>query len=192
MPRFKTGTWLVVAVLTAAVVAGVAFAQQGGPGGGRAAQGAARFGRGQGGQFDAAAMRRMISERMRNILGASEEEWTILGPRVEKVQNLMREVRGSRMAAMFRRSGPGGRGGQPGGTPAQPAAEVSPVQKATDELEATLADEAAGSDVIRQKLTALRAAREKAQQQLDAARKELREVVTLRQEAQLVLMGLLD
>jgi len=169
MPRFKTGTWLVVAVLTAAVVAGVAFAQQGRPGGGRAAQGAARFGRGQGGQFDAAAMRRMISERMRNILGASEEEWTILGPRVEKVQNLMREVRGSRMAAMF-----------------------SPVQKATDELEATLADEAAGSDVIRQKLTALRAAREKAQQQLDAARKELREVVTLRQEAQLVLMGLLD
>ena len=41
-------------------------------------------------------------------------------------------------------------------------------------------------------LKAVREEREKVKQALDVAQKELREVITLRQEAQLVLMGLLD
>jgi len=47
-------------------------------------------------------------------------------------------------------------------------------------------------DEIRQKLDALRRAREKARKQLVKAQQELRKVLTFRQQARLVLMGLLD
>ena len=45
---------------------------------------------------------------------------------------------------------------------------------------------------IKSKLTVLRKAREKAKRELAKAQKELSELLTVRQEAQLVLMGLLD
>ena len=44
---------------------------------------------------------------------------------------------------------------------------------------------------IKEKLTALRKAREKAEQELTKAQEELRKVLTLHQEARLVLIGFL-
>jgi hypothetical protein len=54
------------------------------------------------------------------------------------------------------------------------------------------ADEGAKPEEIKAKLTALRAAKEQARQDLVKARQDLRQLMTLRQEAVLVLNGLLD
>ena len=59
-------------------------------------------------------------------------------------------------------------------------------------LRELLQDEKAPVDQIKARLTALRAAKQRAVQQLMNARQGLRELLTLRQEAVLVLNGLLD
>mgnify|MGYP001074398676 CR=1 FL=1 len=59
-------------------------------------------------------------------------------------------------------------------------------------LQTTLENKDASADDIKAKLTALRTSRAKKEADLKSAREELRKVLTLRQEAQLVLMGMLD
>jgi len=59
-------------------------------------------------------------------------------------------------------------------------------------LKETLESSTASSKQIRQKLAAFRKAREKATKQLAKAEKELRDVLTAQQEAQLVVMGMLE
>ena len=66
------------------------------------------------------------------------------------------------------------------------------MQKASADLQSTLEKDAPSAAEIKAKLTALRGAREKAKQNLIKAQQELREVLTLKQEAQLVMMGMLD
>jgi len=66
------------------------------------------------------------------------------------------------------------------------------VEKATEQLRTTLENTSAKPEDIKNQLTTLRKAKEKHKQQLAAAQQELRKIVTVRQEAQLVLMGLLD
>lgn len=69
---------------------------------------------------------------------------------------------------------------------------VSPVDRGRSELSGVLADKGASADQIKAKLTALRAAQLGAAQELTRARQNLRQILTLRQEATLVLNGLLD
>ncbi len=133
--------------------------------------------------------RRRMADRMREQLGATEEEWKVLQPRIEKVQQLQRQSRGGFMR--FGRRG-GRRPGEGQRPQAAPEREQSEVEKKTEALRNLLEDKASTPQAIKAGLDALRAAREKAQQDLAAARKELRAIVTVRQEAQLVLMGLLD
>lgn len=182
-------SWRVVAVLAVVTVvggllAGTAYCQQGGGGG--------RGGAGGRGRFDPEQMRQQRAERMREALGATDEEWQVLEPLVQKVQTLSAQARvGGGGMRMRRRGGAdaaggGGRGG-PGAEEPQ-----SELQQAQSALQETLANTNASAADISAKLKVLREAREKARQELDVAQKELREVITLRQEAQLVLMGLLD
>ena len=70
--------------------------------------------------------------------------------------------------------------------------ERTPIEKATEELQAALEDEGTTPEQIKERLTAYREAREEARKELAKAQEELREVLTLRQEAQLVLMGTLE
>jgi len=65
-------------------------------------------------------------------------------------------------------------------------------ERICEELQLLLQVTGAGPDEIRQKLDVLRKAREKARKQLVKAQQELRKVLTFRQQARLVLMGLLD
>lgn len=133
-------------------------------------------------------MRQRMMERIKEALAPTDEEWQVLEPRVDKVQTL------SRQASMRRGMG-GAMGGRRGrGGPEAPAEtrELSGPEKAVQELQTTLDNTEAKPEEIKAKLTALREAREKAKQELAEAQEALREVVTLRQEAQLVLMGLLD
>lgn len=170
------------------------FAGRGGPGGQR--QGMDREERRE-------RFREMIMDRLREHLDSTEEEWKVLGPRVEKVSELSRQLQGragrGMMRLMFQRRGPGGRGGGPGGPGGrdrgpgvQQEAELQPIERATEDLQEIVDSEGASPQDIQEKLTALRKAEDKMEQELDKARAKLREVVTLRQEAKLVLLGMLD
>ena len=139
--------------------------------------------------------RTRIEDQLRERLGATEEEWKVLQPRMDKVQQLMRQSRAG-LRGMFGMTGRGGRGRR-GGDDRQPAEgtterESSDVEQKTEALQSLLDDETSSAPSIKAALAALRKARQKAQDELAVARKELREVVTARQEAQLVLMTLLD
>jgi hypothetical protein len=129
-------------------------------------------------------MRQMMEQRMREQLGASEAEWKTLGPRVMKVDELNRQISGSGRGGMF---GGGRRGGSGGGR----EGEMTALEKATQQLRNALRN-STGPEGIKQQLAALRAAREAAKKELVVAQQELKKSVNLNQEAQLVLMGLLD
>jgi len=159
---------------------GTGTADQAAPGGG---QRGGQPGAGGDRQFDPAKMREMMEQRTREQLGATEAEWKTLGPRVMKVDGLTRQLSGGR-SGMFS----GGRRGAEG----EQQGEMTALEKASQALRTTLRNEAATPDEIKKQLAALRTAREAAKKDLAVAQQELRKSVNIRQEAQLVLMGLLD
>ena len=128
------------------------------------------------------------AERMTEKLGITADEWKVLAPRVQKVQTLLRDAQPSRMMMGGRR----GRGGQGGAGANGAEVKLSPVQTATEALRKLLEDKAAKAPQIKSKLADLRMAREKARQELAVARKALRDVLSVRQEAQMSLDGILD
>jgi len=195
----KKTPWIVVTILVIVglLLVGTSLSQPGQ----RGQRGQRGTGQAPGGrQFDPERMRQMMEQRMQEMLGATDTEWKVLGPRVMKVQELSRQAGGGGRGMMFgrgMRGGPGGQGG-PGGTrpggrgPGGMNRELTEVEKAQQALQTTLDNTAATPDAIKKELTILRAAREKAKQEFAKAQQDLRQVLTLRQEATLVLMGMLD
>jgi hypothetical protein len=110
-------------------------------------------------------------EDIKGQLGVSEEEWKVIQPRVEAVYNLLHPK------PQF-----GGRN----------ARQMSPVDQRKNELREILNKKDAPADQVKAKLTAVRAAQLNAAQELTRARQDLRQILTLHQEATLVLNGLLD
>ena len=163
---------------------------QGGFGGG---QGGQRGQGGQGGQIDFQA--RML-EMAKTQLNATDAEWAKIEPPLKKVMTLSNQAnaRGMGMGMAGRGSRQGGQGqGQGGQAPdQQPAREQSEVQKASAALTEVLQNESATAEEVTAKLTALRTAKEAAQKELAAAQAELKKTVNVRQEARLVLMGMLN
>jgi len=148
-------------------------------------------------QRDPEQMQRMMTERMKGQLGAGDEEWKVIQPRLQKVMNLSRQVNARGRGMMF--GGPGGMGGrgQTGGQRTrpgtdQPQQELSALEKATQGLQDALSSENAKPEDIKAKLTALRTAKEKATKDLTAAQNELKKDLTVKQEAILVLSGYLN
>jgi len=142
-------------------------------------------GRGQQGQR---SQGRSDAERMQERLGATEAEWKVLGPRVMKVSELSRQLRGG---GRGNQRG-GSRGGRPDSQQNAPARQPSAIEVAQEQLRALLDNTSATPGQIRQRVAALRTARKQVQQQLVVAQKNLIQIVTVRQEAQLIIMGLLD
>ena len=66
------------------------------------------------------------------------------------------------------------------------------LDKATDQLQTMLNNESAKDEDIEKQLSVFRTARDKAKKQLAEEQQKLQKQVTVRQKAQLVLMGLLD
>ena len=204
----KTILGIVAVALMGLLLASQTLSQPGqrGQRGGAQAQQGQRGQRGgmQGGrQFDPERMRQMMDQRMREQLGATEQEWKVLGPRVTKVMELSRQTRGGGRGGMMfggmggrggmMPGGMGGRGAGPGGgRPGAPDRQLTAVEKAQEQLRTLLDNTSATPDQIKKQLTALRTAREKAKQQLATAQQDLRKIITVRQEAQLVMMGMLD
>jgi DNA repair exonuclease SbcCD ATPase subunit len=159
-------------------------------------QGQGRRQRGQGGQgggnFDPAQMRSQFLQRIKEQLGATDEEFAALQPKLEKLMTAQRDTRGGGggRGGFGRRGGGGGQGGNTNDPNAQQ--NQSAVAKAQAELRTVLDNKDSKPEEIKTKLTALRDAREKAKADVSAAQKDLRELLTQRQEAVLVNMGFLD
>lgn len=158
-----------------------ALAQQGG--------GGDQGGRGGRGNFDPAQMRERLMNMLKERLGASDEEWKVLQPKLEKVTTAQREARVGGM---------GGFGGMGGGRPGGEGREArvpeneTAMAKASRELRQVVADENATAAMITEKLEAFRAAKKKANEALAEAQKELKELLTPKQEATLVTWGMLE
>jgi hypothetical protein len=145
--------------------------QRGGPGGpGGQARGQARGGM----DFQARMM-----EQAKTELAVSDDAWKKIEPLIGKVVTLNNQVNARSMR--------GGRQGQ-----GQPQAEQNEIMKASMALRALSQDDTASMDDIKAKLAELRAAKDKAKAELTKAQDELKKNLDVRQEAKLVLMGLLN
>lgn len=159
---------------------------------------------------DMASRMAEFQKRMMNIykenLGASDTEWKIIEPKLNKVLEIQRQSRFSGMRGMMGRGmmgrGRGGdrgsrggadRGGDRGGRGSRESDRPeTEIQKASAALADVLEKKSSTSEQIKAKLLELRKAKEKAKQTLAAAQKDLKSVLTVRQEATLVSSGILE
>jgi hypothetical protein len=158
-----------------------------------------RQGQGQGrGNFDPEEFRQRMEERLREDLEVKgDDEWKVIQPRIDAVQQAQRELVGGRgFGAFGRAGGPGGRGGDndgargqgqggrrgPGG--GEPDADVQALRAAIESN--------ASADEIKTKLAKVRESRKAKEAALEKARVDLRQVLSVRQEAIAVMRGLLE
>ena len=146
------------------------------------------------GNFDPEQFRQRMMERYREALEIkSDDEWKIIETRITKVTDAQREAR-SGGGGMFGRGGPGRRPG--GDTNAdqgadnrrsrfggEPSPEAEALQKAIDAK--------ASNDEIKAKLAKYRESQKTKQANLEKAQEELRKLLSVRQEANAALLGLL-
>ena len=147
--------------------------------------------------------RRRMTERLRELLEVNDEDWAVLQPRIEKVGQLQRDMRGGigrgfgfggRGRGGRDRGRPGGgridseRRGRPGDGPGGVEREQSDIEQRSEALQDLLEDDTASNDQITEALTALRKAREAKRVELEQARSELRDVCILKHEARLVTL----
>src|SRR5205823_13756957 len=124
-----------------------------------------------------------------------------VAPKVEKVMTAQGESRGGGFGfggggfggGGGRGGGGGGGGGAAGGGGGgADQAPTTAVGKASADLRTTLDNKDSAPETIAKKLAALREAREKAHKDVADAQKELKEILTQRQEAVLVINGMLE
>ncbi|HVT91139.1 MAG TPA: hypothetical protein VHD56_19960 [Tepidisphaeraceae bacterium] len=197
----KAALTILVAATTAMPV--MAQNQPGGQGGfqgqgGYQGQGGGFQGQGGGRGFDPAQMRQTMSDRYKEALGSSDEEWAVIGPKIDKIQQLQADAGGGIAGAigLFMR-GFGGRMGRGGGLGggrgfANPFGSDSVVQKKIQSLQDAIDNKDMPDTEIKIRLNAVREERDKVRVELDKARKELIELLTSRQEATLFQMGILE
>lgn len=160
-------------------------------------------GRGQRGTFDPAQMQQMMSERFKETLELNDDEWKVIGPKVTKVLEMSFQQRGNPMRMLGGRSGMQGPPGQPGQPGQQGQRQFSQRlnnlafpsgtgDESMQELQKLLENKNASTAEIKTLVTKVRKEREKMEQEKMTAQKELRELLTVRQEAILISMGLLD
>jgi len=198
MKRLSLASLLAICGLILSTATGSLLAQNEAPAaqpGGSGAPGApgGRQGRGN---WDPEQMRQRMMERVREQLAVKDDaEWSVIESRIKKISD-SRFGMGRGMGGPGGPGGPGGQGapggqggqGGPGGRQgrggfgqANPDAEV---------LQSAL-DSGASADDIKVKLTAYRAAAKVKEVQLEKAQDELRQLLSVKQEARAVLLGLL-
>jgi len=126
-------------------------------------------------------MRQFMAERVRERLQVNDDDWAVLEPMIQRVTEARRMSRPG-VAASFARAGR-----WPGEGERQDA-----LLQAAEALRSIMGNESATPEEIQARLAAYRAARAEAEAELKKAQEELRGLLTVRQEAELVLMGLLD
>ena len=135
-----------------------------------------------------AALNRYL-EQLRKRLDASDEEWAVLAPRLE---NLIRAQQEARTGISGMRGGGGGGGGRGGGFFAPSREKPSDLELAAEAVRLAARDPDIPNRDTSLALKEYRKEREKARAKLAAAEQELRDLVTQRQEAILVMLGVLE
>jgi hypothetical protein len=155
----------------------------GGPGGGGGG-----FGRGN---FDLAQFQQRMMDNIRDQLSfTNDTDWNAVQPLIQKVMDARRDVGvGGGFGRMFRnRGGGGGFGGQGGGRGGffggQPSPEAEALQQAIDNN--------APAAQIKAALARYETAQKAKQAKLTEAQDQLRQALTVKQEAQATLLGLLQ
>ena len=134
---------------------------------------------GERGQWDRSQIMDRIMDRYRENLGFSVAEWKVVRPKVQAVMdNRISGVSG--MMSMF--------GGSRRGRGGDSSTEKTP----TSELRDLLEKDDASKGAIKAKLAAYRADRKAREAKLKKAHEDLRQLLTIKQEAQAVLAGLLN
>ena len=157
---------------------------------------AAQQGQGGRGNFEEFRQRRM-NEYREKLEIKGDDEWKAIQPLIEKVSDARMAVAvgggfgfgrggggrrgGGNNDAQANGNNQGGRRGFPGG---EPGPEAEELQKAIDSN--------ASKEELKSKLAKLRDARKDKEAKLAKAQEDLRKVLTLKQEATAVLMGLLQ
>ncbi len=150
---------------------------------------AGRGNRQRGANADPAQRREQALTRIKEQLGATDDEWKVLQPKIDALMTAQADVRAGARGARGNRGNRGGQNAQPAATP--PANE-SAVAKAMTELRTAVADKATPPEDLAKKLAALHEAKEKAAAARTAAQKDLKDLLTARQEAILVQNGMLE
>jgi hypothetical protein len=162
----------------------------GGPGG--------MGGPGGGGNFDPAQMQQQMQQfmmqRYQEQLGITNDtEWGAIQPLIQKVMDAQQAAGGGMggMGRMF--GGRGGRGGMggPGGGMGGPGGFGQATDPTAEALQQAL-DSSAPTSQIKELLSKYQEAQKAKQATLTAAQDNLRKVLTVPQEAQATLMGLLN
>jgi peptidoglycan hydrolase CwlO-like protein len=141
-----------------------------------------------------AEFQKRMADQMKETLGVTDDEWKALQPKIEKVQSLQRDLMSAAMRGMGRAMfGNRGRGGDnPTPAPAADDSQQSDLQKKASALHKLLADKNSKPEDVKTALADYRAARDKVREDITKAQKDLKEIVTVQQEAQLVGMGVLE
>lgn len=108
------------------------------------------------------------------------DDWKRVEPKVEKILDIQRDMRTGMSSFRWRIES------------AEPLAEQSKVAAALSNLRAAVDDKNTPSDAISTRLKAFREEREKARLELQALQKELKTQLNPRQEAVLVVNGVLE
>ena len=145
-----------------------------------------------------ATERRKEFLREKSALGVTEEQWKVIRPKLEKIRQL-REQANSFVGAFLAGGSSDRRKKEVVPTwqwkrpwKDKAPSELTEAQKLAKELIVLVEKKNTSNESFRNKIAALRKARSKEaklEKQLSEAQKELREILTTRQEAALVLMG---
>lgn len=179
-----------LAISTTSLLAQDNGGDQGGPGGNQGGQRRQRGGFG-GGNFDPAQMQQRMLDRYQEELGfTNDTDWDAVKPLVQKVMDARFATMSGMGRGMFGGRNRGGQGGDQannrprGGMFGQPSPEADALQKAVD-------DNAPASQ-IKDLLAKYKASQKVKQAKLEAAQADLKNVLTVKQEAQATLSGLLN
>jgi len=181
-----------VAALLCGVTGGVMAQDNGGGGGGGGGprRGGGGFGGGFGGNMDPAEMQQRIMDSIRDQMSVTnDEEWNIIQARLQKVMDARREVGGPNFGRLFRRRNNdggdnGGGGGRRGGFFGQPSPELESLQNAIDNN--------APTEQVKAAMEKYRAAHKAKEAALEKAQDDLKSVLTVKQEAVAVSLGLVN
>ncbi len=142
--------------------------------------------------------REEMEKRVKASLKATDDEWNIIQPRLDKVVTAQREAFSGRMGGFGRTrdnnnaSSAATPSGTPGTSEKSSRDSTRTPSPEAEALKAALESEETPAKEIKTKLNSLRDSRSKKQDDLKVAREELRKVLSLRQEATLVMQGILD
>jgi hypothetical protein len=125
-------------------------------------------------------------EDVKKQINATDEEWKVIRPKLQKVVTARQVLTAAIPTANFGFGGPpfGGGFGGPMGS--------NIITQAQADLKAVLDDPKHSTEEVKEKIAAVRKARDKARADVDTAQKDVLQMVTAAQEAVLISLGYLE